>query len=50
MGKKIGLDEFCEMSKLTSNEKEKFTKYLKGKIEDRSIEDWLTVFNRFFDR
>lgn len=50
MGKKIGLDEFCEMSKLTPNEKEKFTKYLKGKTEDRPIEDWLTVFNRFFDR
>lgn len=46
----INLDEFCEISKLTPSEKEKFTKYLKGKTESRPINAWLLIFNKFFDR
>lgn len=48
----MDFDNFCKTNCMTANETEDFKKWLtkrKDNLEPRSINNWLYVFNLFFD-
>lgn len=51
--KKMNFENFCKMNCMTTEEVEDFKVWLtkrKDNLADRSIQNWLYVFNLYFDR
>ena len=51
--KKMNFENFCKMNCMTTEEVEDFKTWLtkrKDNLADRSIQNWLYVFNLYFDR